>query len=1648
METHVIYDWIRHWEPLSPETSGEQVADTQLVTTADLPELPCIVLLGPPGSGKTTELAAAQNNAIKRGHRTQVISLRYITSPESLQNELESLLEAEEPAPNLFTHVFLDGFDEFPARIDHARGWLMGWLKSRGADAVKNRSLRLRITCRSADWPNGFEAELATVFGAGNVVVYQLTPLSVHDVEVAFKAQNPSHWDRFNAALTRGGLWPLATQPVTLPMLVRAFKANEGNLPTSLVDLYRTALLAMVEGWRQGNTSLDGSSSPQKLLLVGRIAAASVLTNKSQIWTGLYSEQAPSGAMSISDLVGDSETYQGNSFAADERALRGVLHTAVFRSSGVQLFTWEHLTFAEYLTALYLHSRNLPADHLLTFIAKPDGGQTRIAPQLREVAGWLAGMSPQFRTLLITSEPDLLLRSDIAGADNPFKEALTVELLSRLDREEMFDWWRDQRLDYGRLKCPGLAKHLRPYVSESGHNDMARRAAIQIAGICKVTELAQDLLNFAEKDSASADLRALAVMTYGTLSTEGIDRLLPLLQMSPASDPHDEIKGAALQALWPQHLDQADLFPALTNPQHPYRYGTYRHFLHGLSFDSLTPAASIAALNWLRILSPDTTRAYDLRGLAQPVLLAAWRNLGDSAVEAAFATLIADFIRATNLSLRSVDISDFVKEYLAVRPEVRQALIFKVTAQLGSPRRYDLRMGPWQLTCFSDLPWLLKDLVSEHPHMPEETAIETIVHFANIHAYDHGVNTLEFVWAYCQRSEKLSKALEATFSVPLDSSLAHWLKQDFENKNKPKPEPPPNPNALRREAIDKWIDDCNKDSAKWWVLNLLLLQDDGERGFSELSASLADSPGWLRASEEQRAAMLHIASQYLEKEQRPDDADWLGSNTVWRNAAAGYRSLRLLYTERPDDFAALSTAAWQNWGATALWFPSSETEEDKQLRFAVVTEFRKRAPQAFKASLQFLLSRPDANYDTAEMVSGFYDEDIADNLWAALQQNHLNKFAAHKLAELLLDNDFQPIVKAARKWLTIADKAGPIPIEDDSPAVFIPALYFSHATASSWPLFYARREWDPDHVRAIWFWVANHSFTEMPYLEALTPEQIGDLYIWLTDDFPRPEPSPTGFIGAIEQLDRVRSVAINALVAAGNDEAVETLKRLVLKYPDQQFLKVHLQSTQDARRAATWVWPTLQDMFARLGIIRTRNFADAVLAQSAIDEKLEESAFATSVSTFNIELSVSTTVELEEVRPTFIFLLVATEWQSKHGGLSTFNRDMCISLARNGQKVFCLLPEVDPGDLADAKAKDVTLVPAGEQLGFSDLELLTALAAAPIDVKPNVIVGHDHITGRQAFRIKNLFYPKAKVVHILHTTPDIEAHKDGHSHVEAAMRGGAKEEDQRLLCENADLVLAVGPRIRGYACNSNPLHTRKIIEFLPGLDEEFLKIAPSIDARRQKQILWLGRGDQPGLKGLEIALNVISILDKKALTSPPRPRLVVRGLDLNDKESPAISMCTEFQDQHVKFSAIEMRKFESDRAAIQRDLLGATCMIMPSQVEPFGLVALEAIALGTPVFVGSESGIGQLLLDMKRRSSGSFTTPDGVVLNIDKDILKTAEQWANAISACLDDEDVAFAKAEDMRKSLTPFVSWNRSTTQLLVHIKAMLLGPTTTGSL
>lgn len=367
-------------------------------------------------------------------------------------------------------------------------------------------------------------------------------------------------------------------------------------------------------------------------------------------------------------------------------------------------------------------------------------------------------------------------------------------------------------------------------------------------------------------------------------------------------------------------------------------------------------------------------------------------------------------------------------------------------------------------------------------------------------------------------------------------------------------------------------------------------------------------------------------------------------------------------------------------------------------------------------------------------------------------------------------------------------------------------------------------------------------------------------------------------------------------------------------------------------------------------------------------------------------------------KPTFLF--VATEWFSRHGGLSTFNRNLCIELAAAGCAVFCFVPSCSAEEERAARDAGVSLLVNQAIPGLVDAARLCRRPPLPPMTKVDFVVGHAHITGPAATALVEDFLPSARRIHFFHTAPEEIAPLKGSG---AALADGRVQLELELAT-SAALTVAVGPRLD--AEWSTQMHGRarrppryQLQPWIAVVDEVVSEPPPL------RVCMVLGRTEDYRLKGLDIAARSVGLI--LGAPSPPRTLLVVRGIQ-GDEDALRQQLVA---DAKRPLPDLRLRGYTADEARLQEDIRSASVLLMPSRAEGFGLVGMEALSNGIPILVSSCSGLGEVL---SRVGNGAET----FVVPTTGDIEIDGPAWRKAIAEVLDDRASAFKRTAEVRHRL------------------------------
>ena len=544
-----------------PEDAYTAAFNPAVVPFSAIAALRCLVLIGEPGLGKTTALVAerlALDDQLRKDAADAgvlAVDLGATREEAVLRGQLfESDRYRAWQSGTGQLHLFLDSLDEARLRVETIADLLL-----EGLEGAEFDRLHLRLACRSADRHRRLEDALRAGFGDDRFAVYELVPLRRRDVSDAAREQGLDA-NTFLGEVIGRSLQPLAIRPLTLRFLLRAAGEPRG-LPAGATELYRRGCQLLVqepdEDRRRGAVA-GRLAAAQRFAVATRIAAATILAGRSAVVCDI-DLRASSDETDVEHLAGGRELTEGtavaDSFVVDVDAVHETLSTGLFSARGAGRLGWAHQSLGEFLAAVYIASRGMREQQVLDLLTLKEGEVRRVIPQLREVAGWLATLSPFLFEVLLAGDPDVLLRSDLAVADAGQREALVGALLAGVGADTIERWDGRIRSNFPRLDHPGMADQLRDVLTDAGAPMRGRELAADLGGACRVAALEPTLVELALSDDAPLSLRQAAVSALrGWAGIETRRELVPLATEPLASDVDDELRGAALSAVWPDIL--------------------------------------------------------------------------------------------------------------------------------------------------------------------------------------------------------------------------------------------------------------------------------------------------------------------------------------------------------------------------------------------------------------------------------------------------------------------------------------------------------------------------------------------------------------------------------------------------------------------------------------------------------------------------------------------------------------------------------------------------------------------------------------------------------------------------------------------------------------------------------------------------------------------------------------------------------------------------------------------------------------------------------------------------------------------------------------------------------------------------------------
>jgi D-inositol-3-phosphate glycosyltransferase len=328
----------------------------------------------------------------------------------------------------------------------------------------------------------------------------------------------------------------------------------------------------------------------------------------------------------------------------------------------------------------------------------------------------------------------------------------------------------------------------------------------------------------------------------------------------------------------------------------------------------------------------------------------------------------------------------------------------------------------------------------------------------------------------------------------------------------------------------------------------------------------------------------------------------------------------------------------------------------------------------------------------------------------------------------------------------------------------------------------------------------------------------------------------------------------------------------------------------------------------------------------------------------------------------------------KTGGLNVYIRDLAQELGRRGIFVDIFtrrfgpdLPEIDFSLGNNVRVIHVT-AGAPQPLDPNDVYPYVSQFAAGViafatkqGVGYDLVYSHYWLSGWVANKLKEVWNtPFVQMFHTLgHTKNRISVGLPPTPDVRTAI--------ETQIVQWADRIIAATPAEVAQLRWLYRADRRKIDVIPPGVDAEKFRPVSQSDAKRQlgmdeSQHLLLFVGRIEPLKAVDTILQAIDLIRRECPHLLNHVRVAVIGGNLDNADDIELarlrSLATELQVDHV----VEFLGAR-DHTLLPTYYAAATAVLVPSDYESFGMVALEAMASGTPVIASEVGGLAFLVRD-------------------------------------------------------------------------------------
>ncbi|OGO66770.1 MAG: glycosyl transferase [Chloroflexi bacterium RBG_19FT_COMBO_47_9] len=343
-------------------------------------------------------------------------------------------------------------------------------------------------------------------------------------------------------------------------------------------------------------------------------------------------------------------------------------------------------------------------------------------------------------------------------------------------------------------------------------------------------------------------------------------------------------------------------------------------------------------------------------------------------------------------------------------------------------------------------------------------------------------------------------------------------------------------------------------------------------------------------------------------------------------------------------------------------------------------------------------------------------------------------------------------------------------------------------------------------------------------------------------------------------------------------------------------------------------------------------------------------------------------------------------------------------------------------------------LPAGPEYPLPKAELVTYLPqfverirefADSKGITYDIIHSHYWMSGMAAIELKKYWH--VPTIQMFHT---LGLMKNRVAQFPEEMEGEYRIEGEREVLKTADKVIAATSAEYAQLIWLYQANADKIIVLSPGVDVGKFYPIPPDEAKEYigvppcgRMLLFVGRIEP--LKGLDILIEAIGIMRQNEVLKNYPFCLAIIGGEPDEGDETTNDEMSRIKALTEQYGLSDLITFlgKRNQDSLPYYYSAAEAVVVPSQYESFGMVALEAMACGTPVVASQIGGLAYLVQD----GLTGYTVP-----------VDEPAELANRLTTLLQDPDLR----EKMGKQaviVAQDYAWNRIADKLLAVYNELL---------